>query len=538
MNERAKIRGKKCTGRGFVWGCLALACLTMAGCMDPKPQSPNALAATNPYNTRMAIDGEVKKHPTMADLYPNGEKPIVKIIKGEKVDPAKARDMLNRKGPGNVTLKGMSQTIGSLILKEVPVRQITELLTRLCGTNVVPTKTIEDTKISIYMQDISLRSALETICRLNNLWYREGHNIVTLMTREEYVEDIEIRQTEHTRAFSIKYTNAADMAKIIQALMGSEVYLAAIEDEAAYGHVDPEEDVDLAGEYKGPNLDNSRSQRIILMNQLGNQTDQRSREADQARQQAVQDALSEAAAAVSVANTDTAATAESKSKKPLLAILSVFKRNNCIIARSLDASLLNEMAKIIETLDTPTSQVLLEVKILQITLGDEFESFFQFDYGDYSNDLVASRINPGEYVYEGGTLNTLASGAASASTLGGVISFDNIQAKISLYESEGRANTISSPFLMCANNAKVNFFVGEEVPLRDDVTKETITIGDGETISSFIVEVLREELGTDLEISTFINEDNTVTMDIDAEISSPQYNITSIGPGRRRRRCH
>jgi type II secretory pathway component GspD/PulD (secretin) len=265
------------------------------------------------------------------------------------------------------------------------------------------------------------------------------------------------------------------------------------------------------------------------MNQLGNQTDQRSREADQARQQAVQDALSEAAAAVSVANTDTAATAESKSKKPLLAILSVFKRNNCIIARSLDASLLNEMAKIIETLDTPTSQVLLEVKILQITLGDEFESFFQFDYGDYSNDLVDSRINPGTSVYEGGTLNTLASGAASASTLGGVISFDNIQAKISLYESEGRANTISSPFLMCANNAKVNFFVGEEVPLRDDVTKETITIGDGETISSFIVEVLREELGTDLEISTFINEDNTVTMDIDAEISSPQYNITSIG---------
>ena len=533
MNKIPKKRRKKARGRGFVWACLALVCLTAAGCRDPRPQSPAALAVANPYNTRMAVDGEVKKHPTMADLYPNGEKPIVKIIKGEKVDPAKARDMLNHKGPGNVPLKGMSQTIGSLILNDVPVRQITELLTRLCGTNVVPTKTVEDIKISIYMQDISLRSALETICRLNNLWYREGHNIVTLMTRDEYVDDIEIRQTEHTRSFSIKYTNAADMAKIIQALMGSEVYLAAIEDEAVYGHVDPEEEVDLDGEYKGPNLDNSASQRIIFMNQLGNMTDRSSQAlAGQARQQqAVQDALSAAATAVSAANTGAGAagTIETKSKKPLLAILTVFKRNNCIIARSLDESLLNEMGKIIETLDTPTSQVLLEVKILQISLDDEFESFFQFNYGDYSDDPVKSRINPNQNVYEGGTLNTLASGLASSSTLGGVVSFDNIQAKISLYESEGRANTISSPFLMCANNATVNFFVGEEVPLRDDVTKETITIGEGETISSFIVDILREELGTDLEISTFINEDNTVTMDIEAEISSPQYNIISIG---------
>nr|WP_306464113.1 hypothetical protein [Desulfobacter hydrogenophilus] len=498
----------------------------VAGCYDPRPKSPDALESTNPYNTRMAIDGEVKQHPTMADLYPNGEKPIVKIIKGEKVDPAKARKMLSGKPPVNQNLKGMSQTINSLILNDVPVRQITELLTRLCGTNVVPTKTIENIKISIYMQDISLRSALETICRLNNLWYREGHNIVTLMTRKEYVDDIEIRQTEHTRAFSIKYTNAADMAKIIQALMGSEVYLSAIEDEEVYGHLDPEEEVDLDGEYDGPDLDNSSSQRIVLMSQLGNQMDRSSRaQADQ--QQAVQDALSAAAAAVSAANSSDKTT-ESKSKKPLLAILTVFKRNNCIIARSLDESLLNEMAKIIETLDTPTSQVLLEVRILQITLDDEFESFFQFNYGDYSGNTVDSRINPGEIVYEGGSLSTLASGVASASSLGGTISFDNIQATISFYESEGRANTISSPFLMCANNATVNFFVGEEVPLRDDVSKETVTIGDGETINTFIVDILREELGTDLEISTFINEDNTVTMDIEAEISSAQYSMTSI----------
>lgn len=38
------------------------------------------------------------------------------------------------------------------------------------------------------------------------------------------------------------------------------------------------------------------------------------------------------------------------------------------------------MGRIIEALDTPTSQVLLEIKILQLTLGDGFESFFDVDW--------------------------------------------------------------------------------------------------------------------------------------------------------------
>ena len=67
------------------------------------------------------------------------------------------------------------------------------------------------------------------------------------------------------------------------------------------------------------------------------------------------------------------------------------------------------------------------------------------------------------------------------------------------------------------------------MPLRDDVKKETIPIGDsGNTINTFIVNIKREELGTDIEMSTFINEDDTITLEIKAEISSPQYNMTSI----------
>ncbi|MBU1195047.1 MAG: hypothetical protein KKE62_04285 [Proteobacteria bacterium] len=499
---------------GFlIWICLAATACT--GMKESTPAKENVLNKNNPFNTRVVIDGVMKPTPVLTDVYPETKGPIVKIIKGEVVDEDERAALLANRADA---LKGMSRQIESLILKEVPVKQITQLLTELCGYNVLPTKTIEDMKISVFMQHIDLRAALETICRLNNLWYREGNNIVTLMTRDEYINDIEIRQNEHTRSFSIKYTNAADMAKIIQALMGSEVFLSRIEDEKVYGHIDPEEKVKLTGEYKGPELSSS-AQRIIFMNQLTG----RNGEENAGR-------AGHTVNPVATVGESLSASPGKSGGKPLLAILTVFKRNNSIIARSLDESLLNEMGKIIENLDTPTSQVLLEVKILQITLGDEYESFFKFDYGDYSGNLVQSRFDPTTSIYEGFGISAMEGAIGSSTTAGAVFSLKNIQARISFFESQGRANIVSSPFLMSANNSKVDFFVGEEVPLRDDVKKETIPIGDsGDTINTFIVDIKREELGTSIEMASFINEDNTITLEIEAEISSPMYSISSIG---------
>jgi type II secretory pathway component GspD/PulD (secretin) len=42
------------------------------------------------------------------------------------------------------------------------------------------------------------------------------------------------------------------------------------------------------------------------------------------------------------------------------------------------------------------------------------------------------------------------------------------------------------------------------------------------------VNIVREELGTDVEMTTFINEDGTVTLDFEAEISTPILNFSTI----------
>jgi type II secretory pathway component GspD/PulD (secretin) len=82
---------------------------------------------------------------------------------------------------------------------------------------------------------------------------------------------------------------------------------------------------------------------------------------------------------------------------------------------------------------------------------------------------------------------------------------------------------------MCANNSQVEFFVGEETPLRDDVKTKTITLGASEnTVTTFEAKIKREEIGTDVKIATFINEDRTITLDVDIDISTANLNMTEI----------
>ena len=441
---------------------------------------------------------EILEAPKRPDSLPEmpEEKPIVKIISGTEVGGIEeAQRKLSGKKDG---FFGMKEMLHTIILRDVPVGYIVEILTEMCGYNVIASNGAAEQKISIYMQDLPLREAIESVCRLNDLWYREDRRVITLMTADEYANEMVVRRNEKTRAFYMRYTNAADMAKIIHAVMGAQVELKSISGEKVYGHVEADSSSGgggSAGEAE-PVLTEEEKKKLLALG-------------------------------ITEKEGDVVALAE-KIGKALPATITVFKRNNCIVARSLDETLLQEMGKIIEALDTPTNQVLLEVKILQINLGDGFESFFQMDYSDPQQAGAGGSFSRG-----GHALSALPGLGLASSTLGYVFSNEVINARIEFFASQGRAEILSTPFLMSANNSKVEFFVGEETPLRDDVevtTTQAVVTGDvGAVVTTAIeVKIKREELGTDVTISSFINEDSTITMDIEIEISTANLNMTQV----------
>ena len=452
-------------------------------------------ATLSEMDGNIATAKEVLEPPKRPDSLPEmpEEKPIVKIISGTEVSGIEeAQKMLSGKEDG---LLGMREMLHTIILRDIPVGSIVEILTEMCGYNVIASNGAAEQKISIYMQDLPLREALESMCRLNDLWFREDKRVITLMTAKEYANEMVVRRNEKTRAFYMRYTNAEDMAKIIQAVMGAQVEFKSISGEKVYGHVEADSSSGGGGSTTG------EAEPVLTG----------------------QDKEKGLALGITEKETDVVALAK-KIGKPLPATITVFKRNNCIVARSLDETLLQEMGRIIEALDTPTNQVLLEVKIFQINLGDGFESFFQMNYLDLPH------ADPGGSFSQGGhALSALPGLGLASSTLQYLFLNEHINARIQFFASQGRINILSTPFLMSANNSKVEFFVGEETPLRDEVETMTIYDDEGNIVTTvFEVKIKREELGTDVTISSFINEDSTITMDIETEISTANLNMTEI----------
>ena len=420
--------------------------------------------------------------PKAIELPPGREKPIVRIISGVEVSGTEeARQLMADSRPQSADL---TQEVEQLALKNVSLVQVAALLTEFCQYNIAVTREAAAIEVSVYLRNLPLRQALEAICRLNGLWYREDHRIITIMTTEEYADEMVIRRNEKSRAYWLRYTNANDMAKVIQAVMGAQVEFVDIGSEKVYGHVEEEKSGGSAV---------SSKERVELTEE-----DKKKLLALGALKDGKGDALELAA----------------RLGKNVPAVITVFKRNNTILARSLDEAILTEINRIIEVMDTPTNQVLLEMTILQVTLSKGFDSFFGINY-------------PGSSKF---SFNTMASSSGTDNdTLSLFFGNDNIYARVELYAKDDRVEVLASPYLMSANNARVEFFVGEETPLRDDVESKTLYDDDGNpTTTIFTVKIKREELGTDIEISSFINEDGTITMNLEVEISTAKYNMTEI----------
>lgn len=441
------------------------------------------------------------------------EKPIVKVISGTEfssLDEAKQRISEHDKKRD----LGLKTNVSQLVVEDVPLRQVAGTLSELTDYNIAVTQNASQIPISIYLRNLPLRQALETICRLYGLWYREDERIVTLMTTEEYSEEMVIRRNEKSRAYWLRYTNANDMAKILQAVMSSKVVFNDIGEEEVYGHVEEDKDA-------GESVDIATSDETATAS--GKNMNIQGFSAEEIRQLLNLGAVDRQQRGDALAMNKTL-------NKEVPAMITVFKRNNAILARSLDETVLQDIGRIIELMDTPTSEVLLEISILQLTLGDGFESFFDIDMSEINVGLSDIDLGTGLSDIKLGA-ETLAGVAGPATeTLSLVAGNSSISARLELFAKEDRVEVLATPYLMSANNSKVEFFVGQEVPLRDDVESETLYDSDGNvTGTSFEVTINREELGTDIEISSFINEDGTITMDLETEISSAQYNMTSIG---------
>jgi general secretion pathway protein D len=181
--------------------------------------------------------------------------------------------------------------------------------------------------------------------------------------------------------------------------------------------------------------------------------------------------------------------------------VAVNRLHNILYVRSSDETAITQIARVVTDSDRPTPQVLLEMKVLQLDVGDGFGSLF--DIG-FTSDHV--------------TAGTSFSSLSSPNLMFQVVS-DQIQARLKLMESEHRVKVIATPMVTATNTTPAQLFIGEERVIVTGFSQNTTVGSTGATSTYFTAQTQQRDIGTTLRIIPRINSDQTVTLLVQSDDS-------------------
>ena len=196
---------------------------------------------------------------------------------------------------------------------------------------------------------------------------------------------------------------------------------------------------------------------------------------------------------------------------------------NALIIRAMTSDY-NIIKKTIQLLDIVPRQVLIEVLIAEISLGDDTQ--FGVDWNFKKKDVtVGGETGTFDSILNNNIPTTLASPAAGYTA---VFAASDLYARLYAFAGENRLNVLSSPHVLAANNKEAKIEVGQEVPIvTSEYTPEAFSTGGTSDTTSRSIQY--RDTGIILTVTPRINEKGLVAMDIDQEVSQvSEQTITGI----------
>lgn len=202
---------------------------------------------------------------------------------------------------------------------------------------------------------------------------------------------------------------------------------------------------------------------------------------------------------------------------------------NAIVVRA-DPTAMNEVLNIVQRLDTPRAQVLIEAAIVEISMNDDFEAGVELASLDSSgenvplvNTAMGSTVSSllSAMINEDGTVNNApvtALGSVTKPTLAvAQVDLDGVSfgAVVSALASLSNANLLSTPSIVTLDNTEAKIVVGEEIPFRSG---SFTTTGDGS--NNPFTTVTREDVGIELTVTPHVYDNREVRMEVAQNISN------------------
>jgi type II secretion system protein D len=187
----------------------------------------------------------------------------------------------------------------------------------------------------------------------------------------------------------------------------------------------------------------------------------------------------------------------------------------------------SQIINMINELDLPPEQVMIQVLMAEVTLDNRLETGMEFALQDliFSEKAVVgpNGVVTGENkdVIFGTDL-----GAQGQSGLGGIsftVTGEDFNFLLRALQSEGRLEVLSRPAILVQDNQDANITVGERVP-----TVQDITVSSAGVVTP---SVTYEEVGIILDVTPIINPDGYVNMQITPEISAIGTSSVTVASG-------
>jgi general secretion pathway protein D len=395
-------------------------------------------------------------------------------------------------------------TISEIEFSETRLGDVVRVLSELSQSNIIATPSAINKSITIHLKNVSEIDAIKSICRISDLWYRYDEDTRTyrIMGREEYTRDLVVRESQRIEVFRLRNANVQIVAQAIEDLYGDRVELS-LGIEAGQSTSTSSRSSSRSNSRSGRS--SSRSSSNSSQQRYGSNGDANTSDFSVAQ---IEQLTREGTGSSVVPLDPNKIQAVTLQPQPIY--VTVNNEHNMIIARTDDDKVLTSIASLVKQMDIPVPQVMLEMKILSISLGEDFNSIFNFELAPFgSNDSLTPTsfgnnglLNSGSFLYE--YLN------------------DRLRANIEFLEENKRLKVLSNPMVLASNHREADLFIGEENIMTRGFTYNPATIDSGVVISPAYIETQTElrEIGISLKITPRINSDGSVLLDLEQESST------------------
>ena len=385
-------------------------------------------------------------------------------------------------GTAETTDSALDQPPKSLILdtleiKDMDINDALKLLASKSGLNIIAGKSITG-RVTIFLQNVDVHDALTIILKANDLAYVENRGVVQILTGAEY-------EQANGHKFGVEMESAIVP---LHSAKASDVVAVLSQVKSQTGKIIADDKSNSIIIEDVPNKKLTEIMKYIRQIDIPLQTKVFN---------------------VSYAKADELA----KTIGPMLTkdvgSVQFDARSNTLVIMDIPPKI-QEIGTMIAALDKNDKEVFIEAKIVQITLGDQYQ--MGINWGKILPNMGHTTLKLSSVFPIPGGLTTDV-GTASIGTLNSA----NYDIVLQALDTFGKSRTLSDPRLAVINNQEASILIGTTIPY---TTSSLTTPATGPTTSTESVSFI--DTGVKLHVTPTIHDDGFITMKIKPEISNEE----------------